>query len=396
MAAVRAVITVTFLSISQGVQILDASAADRVSLERSEKGVKREEWTPQASGEEIDADDEDVPSGAVVINATRGSIALKTWYGRMGNNIIQLVNAILFCQMEGLSTLVLPEAKEVLCHDKSKACRAFDILNLPKEIKITPRPDLKLDCNFLNMKSFFGRCLAVTKSLFRQTAAQHLRPLMSDNWRQACMEERARQDDAHDIRELTIHLRNGDARNFANRTQVSPYAMYASCSFFKKVLADHGFQSARVITQKDMSHPCISVLREHLGTKFAVQSGSLEEDSCAIINARHLAVGSWSTFSQVLELFNDRLETNFWPVPLKATNYTSTLHQIGWGPCNPVVEGNAVTYEYQIDGMQEGHVSMDDKTGVDYFSRMPLEKVTLRSVCDEESEAPFEGAVSLR
>jgi hypothetical protein len=394
MAAVRAVLAVTFLAAARGVQILEGSAAERVSRDHHGKLAMPEELKrdAEAVGEEIDTHNEDVPSDAVVINATEGSVAFKEWYGRTGNNIVQLVNAILFCQVEGFSTLRLPEASKSPCHDKSKACRATDLFDLPEEIKITPRPELKLKCNFRGMKFFFGRCLAVTKSLFRQTAAQHLLPFMSEAWDRTCQEERAQQD-AHHFNGLTIHLRSGDSRNSTGRIPSS--FSYASCSFFKKVLAVHKFQSARVVTEKDMSHPCIQVLRKELGSNLVVQSGSLEEDSCAIMHARHLAVGSWSTFSQVLELFNDRLETNFWPVPPNTTKRSGIFFQIG-AVCNPVVFGSATTYVYQVDGMQEGHNQMDGERSADYFSRLPLENVTLRSVCDEQSEAPFEGSVSLR
>merc|ERR1719188_939569 len=122
---------------------------------------------------------------------------------------------------------------------------------------------------------------------------------MTERTRRACQEERARPFDG-----LTVHLRSGDTL----RDLALPQFAKASCSFFKKVLAVHGFQSVRVITEKDLSHPCIDVLREALGSNLSVQTGSLEEDSCAIMHARHLAVGSWSTFSQALELLNDHLE----------------------------------------------------------------------------------------
>jgi len=393
MNAARAVLAVTLLAAARGVQILgDGSATRRASL-RSRRGTflmpEEAQLDARAVGDDIDTLAEDGSEGlvinatdGVVINATEGSVAFAKWYGRLGNNIVQLVNAILFCQVEGFSTLRIPDAiKRPLHHSSSMASDVFD---LPKEIKITPRPDLKLGCNFRKMKLFFGRCLAVTKSLFRETAAQHLFPLMSGVWRGACQNESAQQN-ASRFNGLTIHLRSGDSRRDLNLDQFS----YASCSFFKKVMSVHGYKSVRVITEKDKSHPCIQVLRDELGSKLAVQSGSLEEDSCAIMHARHLAVGSWSTFSQVLELFNDHLETNFWPVPRRTDQLLKKV------VCNPVVIGSPVTYVYQVDGMQDGYNRMDSERSVDYFGRLPLEKVTLQSVCDEESEAPFMGSVRL-
>jgi len=386
MAPVRAVLAVAALAAAGGVQISGAGSA----AERAGPGPQRGQaavpgWLPrdtEVAGEKRGTLAEAGPPDTVVINATEGSVALPAWYGRMGNNILQLVNAILFCQAEGLTTLRLPAASNgTRPHSSSRAADMFD---LPREIKITPRSDLKLGCNFHKMRLFFGRCAAVSKSLFRQTAEEYLFPLMNGAWQSACQDERARQDN-HTFNGLTIHLRSGDSR----RDLKLPQFAYASCSFFKKIMSVHGFESARVITEKDMSHPCIQVLREDLGSNLAVQSGSLEEDSCAIMHAKHLAVGSWSTFSQVLELFNKHIETNFWPVP---TGEQARVEKV---VCNPVVFGSPLTYVYQIDGMQDGHNRMDDEGGADYFARLPLERVTLQSVCDEQSEAPFVGSVRL-
>jgi len=386
MSPIRAVLAATLLAAAIGVQILgEGSAARRASLGLQGGRLlmpEEAQLDARAYGEEIDALAEGNAPDDVVINATEGSVAFAKWYGRFGNNIVQLVHAILFCQIEGFSTLRLPDAIKRPSHHSHTM--ATDMFDLPREIKITPRPDLKLGCNFRKMKMFFGRCLAVTKSLFRQTAAQYLFPLMSGAWHRACQDESAQQN-ATRVNGLTIHLRSGDSRRNLTLDQFA----YASCSFFTKVVSVHGYKSVRVITEKDMSHPCIHVLRDELGSNLDVQSGSLEQDACAIMHARHLAVGSWSTFSQVLELFNEHLETNFWPTPRRQDKMSKKA------VCNPVSLGRPVTYVYQVDGMQDRYNNMDDERGVEYFSRLPLENVTLQSVCDEDSEAPFLGSVQV-
>uniref|UniRef100_A0A7S1FC73 Uncharacterized protein n=2 Tax=Noctiluca scintillans TaxID=2966 RepID=A0A7S1FC73_NOCSC len=52
-----------------------------------------------------------------------------------------------------------------------------------------------------------------------------------------------------------------------------------------------------------MAHPCIKTLqRSHLNV--TIQSKGPIEDACALMHAKHLAVGSISTFSQSMNRFN--------------------------------------------------------------------------------------------
>lgn len=327
---------------------------------------------------------------ALVINDTDRSVTFTRWYGRVGNNIVQVVNAILFGQSNGYSTLRLPK---VHVNPRRPASTVFDLFNLPEEVTIKrPRSELNLDCHWNppQMRFFFGRCLAVNKSLYRETLRRHLVPFMSPRFRSACRKERS-----HPFDGLTVHLRSGDTSRNRSFTQsrtvkldVRPYT-YASCAFFERVLADRGFRSVRIITEPDMSHPCINVLKQKLlGVSLQIQSRSIEEDACAIMNARHLAVGSWSTFSQVLELLNPGLETNFWPSPPPGTM------RIGPSVCVPVPPGTGrATYVYQIDGMEGAYNNLLDAGSAGYFAALPPQNVTLRSVCDEQAEVPFPGSI---
>ncbi|CAK0861121.1 unnamed protein product, partial [Prorocentrum cordatum] len=132
MAPVRAVLAVAALAAAGGVQISGAGSA----AERAGPGPQRGQaavpgWLPrdtEVAGEKRGTLAEAGPPDTVVINATEGSVALPAWYGRMGNNILQLVNAILFCQAEGLTTLRLPAASNgTRPHSSSRAADMFDL-----------------------------------------------------------------------------------------------------------------------------------------------------------------------------------------------------------------------------------------------------------------------------
>jgi len=296
------------------------------------------------------------------------AVKIKDWYGRMGNNIVQIMNAIMFGQTLNLSRLLLP----------SQGTSHLPIFDFPSEIAIIPNAHLRFSCNASGLKHFFGRCTDVNKRLARATLLEHLAPHLTAATRRACEAERAQPFDG-----LTVHLRSGDAHRIFTRQ-----GMLAPCSFFQKIVLDHGFSSVRIVTERDMSHPCLKVLSRTLpNVSMRVQSKSIEEDACALMHARHLAVGSFSTFSQTAELFNMDLKSLFWPVPSGGS--IAALGNICVPPGSSPNETRS-TYTYQIDGMQDTLLSAGD---LSYVMNTSLQNVNLLSVCDEEQEIPFAGSL---
>lgn len=384
MAAIRAAALLALASVAAGLQQEGATAAIGASTlqgrqylaavapfrRRHGRGAVSAEIRAASRGPTFEA-----------TNDTDRSVTISQWYGRQGNNIIQIVNAILFCQQWGYSTLVLPP-------DRSQ----LKIFNLPEKINISYRTlGNKLDCNWNHLSThyFFGRCFAVNKRLYRRTVKQYLRPYFTDRTTTACQREHARPFGG-----LTIHLRSGDTAKSMARTSSATQTAYASCNFFDTIVADRKFEDVRIVTEPDQSHPCIKLLRERLqsmNVSFNLRNHSVEEDACALMNAKYLAVGSWSTFSQTLELFNDKLDSLFWPVPPKGTLRMMDSH------CTGVVnESSPKTYMYEIAGMQDAHNNLGNAESVKYFTRTSSQGVKLVAVCDQEREVPFAGSVSLR
>jgi hypothetical protein len=331
-------------------------------------------------GQEIPWESEDYPAFNST-NATDSSVTIAAWYGRLGNNIIQIVNAVLFCQQWGYSSLILPP-------DRSQ----LKIFDLPEKIVIDHRTlgnKLKCDWNHLSTHYFFGRCMAVNKRLFHRTVKQYLKPYFTSSTATACQKEHARPFSG-----LTIHLRSGDTARTIGRTSSVTQTAYASCGFFDKVVADNKFEGVRIITEPDHWHPCIKVLQDRLpsmNVSFHLGNSSIEEDACALMNARYLAVGSWSTFSQTLELLNDNLESLFWPIPPKGTMAKLDSH------CTPIAwESHPITYMYEVAGMQDVHNNLAKRESVEYFNQNSSQGVTLAATCNWEQEVPFVGSVSLR
>jgi len=307
---------------------------------------------------------------------TVSKVSLKKFRGRLGNNLLQLANAILFCQIMNLSHLVLPP----------NSTNRVPMLTLPSEIPIKPDPSAKFEYNMRQCVDFFGLCIVAKKWQMRAALMQHLPDYFSEQTRNACQKELARPFPG-----LTIHLRSGDVSTSQHSTSrkrhyaTTKYGVFAPCAFFLKVIDDHKFHSVRIITEPDRSHECIRVLQESRREErirfLTIQSNSLEEDTCALMNAKHLAVGSFSTFTQALELMNGVLKAFYWPLPLPIGQENS--------PCDAVQDDGAITYRYAVVGMTNVNEVPDPAR---YFDTFPMENVTLRDTCAEGQELPFRGA----
>jgi predicted solute-binding protein len=108
MAAVWAVFVLALLTTTRALKIPEQTSAIRVTLGLHNGRLLITDESPVSSGERRGPDTRDL--AAVVVNRTDRSVTFTQWYGRIGNNIVQIANAILFSQLKGYSTLRLPEA----------------------------------------------------------------------------------------------------------------------------------------------------------------------------------------------------------------------------------------------------------------------------------------------
>lgn len=299
--------------------------------------------------------------GTATILVGNGSAAIPFWYGRLGNNMQQVSNAILYCLIAGIPTLKLPSGK-------SSFGTIFDSV---EEIVIRPHHNLHVQCTF--SQSFFSHsCSGVNRKLMRTLMITHLAPLFTDDVQSACSAERKQPFPG-----LTIHLRSGDKLGKAMAYWLAP------CSAFEKIIGDGGFRSVRIVTEPDLSHPCIKSLPTKLkSVSFQVQSESLAKDFCALTEARHLATSGDSTFSNEVALMNDELRALYQPSKPAAAyadcNATS-------GQLSAKSEPWRKTFNYAVETdlpWGGGHIG-------EYIQRVPIQAVSLANTCDEEEQAPI-------
>eukprot|EP00440_Ansanella_granifera_P055102 gb/GFBE01059735.1/.p1 GENE.gb/GFBE01059735.1/~~gb/GFBE01059735.1/.p1 ORF type:complete len:292 (+),score=61.36 gb/GFBE01059735.1/:1-876(+) len=216
------------------------------------------------------------------------AIAVPRWYGRLGNNLMQIAKALMKAEILGKSRVRLP---------KPLGQGTFsDLFNVPKDgISITPNEEMKsrVQCVAFDKPAWvpfqlwvppmlsLQDCSNFTVTDISRLLSQYVRPLLKDEGKKACKAEAASVPE----HELVIHLRSGDLAHEAGYQ-----GRFAPCDFYDMLIDQHGFKSVRVVTEPDRKHVCIKTLQErNLTVNVTVQSKSLAEDACALLEAKHVA-----------------------------------------------------------------------------------------------------------
>jgi hypothetical protein len=298
--------------------------------------------------------------GRAAIAVFHTQIQIQYWSGRMGNNLIQIGNALLLGQSLGKAWLVFPPNYQ----------HHLPILDLPNRISIVP--ELKSsawDCSSkVEAATHYGRCLGASREDYRRVFRDHLIDLLNGPTRKACSREVG-----GDPGILTVHLRSGDLLSSSHLQ-----SKFAPCAFFSALMNTYGFEKLRIVAE-DLRHPCIEQLKQQFGPRVSVQSKSVAEDACALMRAENLAVGSFSTFSQTLEMLNTGVKNLFFP-----------------GFCSCINANRAAQHQfkrnlfcYKIQGFDT--LRQEPNSKVPYMVKTPMSAVSLRGVCDEEKQDAWEG-----
>mmetsp|Transcript_51809 Transcript_51809/g.138229 ORF Transcript_51809/g.138229 Transcript_51809/m.138229 type:complete len:367 (-) Transcript_51809:111-1211(-) len=253
-------------------------------------------------------------------------------YGRMGNHLYQFARLAFFAEVMN-ATALFPRRNSCI----------MDMFAFPERLEV-----LRSDPEFLSRVhcdvdgSWDGvHCTGQKRSDYVRVFRQYVLPYLVQEGQEVCDVEAG-----NTRRELTIHMRSGDLLIHTDH----PQSRFAPCVFFEKVAHDFNFTRLRIITEPDMAHPCIEVLqRSPSPFEVTVQSKSEVEDACALMYAKHLAVGAMSTFSIALHRFSPHATVQYDPfgpcptentteppeIPCSSTRSVSYcvdgIHQIRWG-----------------------------------------------------------------
>lgn len=231
-------------------------------------------------------------------------VQIKTWIGRLGNNIIQLSNAIEIAEAHG-ATVVFPSS--------GRFFQAFETKNSPagsphwRQIFVK-QLDKKANCTAPPGKFYpyfdygIGECFTTNER--HRVMQTYLKPLLKQSHAMTMDEDLTKVDP----KELVIHLRCGDIfkPNIRHgQTQQPP------CAAYDKVIHREGFSKVRVIVNKKSDNPCLRTLKErHPNVTVNVQSLSEVEDWTTLKNARNIFV-AYSTFSSTAYTFSEEVKNLF-------------------------------------------------------------------------------------
>jgi len=237
----------------------------------------------------------------------KDDVVIGDWYGRIGNNLIQVAHAIFVAKLSGKLSVTVPNSDSDHFGVSTPIGQMF---NFPKRLDIEPDEEFKsrVSCSESSGFYYLLTCQGVGRADYTNALRTYVLPHLTGEARGTC--EREASSTKH---ELVIHLRSGDAMF---RDPPHPQkSRFAPCGFFEAVAdeAKVSFEGVRVITEPDRKHPCLSFFREK-NWNFTVQSESLVADGCAFMHAGHLAMGAKSTFSETLSLFNPNPVTLYDPL----------------------------------------------------------------------------------
>eukprot|EP00930_Biecheleria_cincta_P101086 TRINITY_DN92716_c0_g1_i1.p1 TRINITY_DN92716_c0_g1~~TRINITY_DN92716_c0_g1_i1.p1 ORF type:complete len:406 (+),score=43.74 TRINITY_DN92716_c0_g1_i1:49-1266(+) len=254
-----------------------------------------------------------------------------SWGYRLGNNLEQLALGIAVGESKGLTTLQLP----------SRPGPIDDVLRFPSshQIAISPHKVATRYCKNASESPsgmFIWSCVGLDLRDKHRILHTYVKPLLKvpvDPLKPAS-----------NVRELIIHMRSGDAWN---QTEGHYVGLQPPCALYTWII-DGGFEgvkfnTVRIITEPDMQHPCLEILKAEY-PRIVVQSKSVAEDAAAIINARFF-VGSFSTFSQNLMLLNDDLDTYF--------ESTISGHESVEAACDKLGDPRRVKVRIPLDGLTD-------------------------------------------
>tara|TARA_R110002033_G_scaffold74953_1_gene126333 strand:- start:67 stop:864 length:798 start_codon:yes stop_codon:yes gene_type:complete len=208
------------------------------------------------------------------------------WFGRVGNNIQQISNAIYFCRLNGFN-FHCPPLKvygHTLIEQFSENFGVESNFSSTFYSYYGKEKDFNCDVNELNSQR---------KDICETFILPQLKiPLLKDPLPSST---------------LVVHIRGGDIfnRNPAYQTIPGDYVQNPLC-FYEKLFKE--FKSVLIVTQ-DFSNPVIKPLQKK--QKVKIISSSVEKDFHWLLRAKNLATSGVGTFAMAAALCSKNIENLF-------------------------------------------------------------------------------------
>ena len=244
------------------------------------------------------------------------TLIITKWYGRLGNNITQIVHAVSAATQYNFNTIFIPKhpyfnTTKIILENKNNTKNPCQHLlrgvffGREGIVKLLNSASLSVDDTTLNIndtgsyidKSVSEAVKRILTKIFILFPCQPTSPTP----------KRSNNDNLIlSNNELVIHIRSGDVySDNPNSGWVQP-----PLSFYKKVIDSYNWRQIYIICE-DTKSPILNHLVK-LYPNIIFKQQSLEEDIQYVINCQNICFG-YGSFVPALLLLNDNIDTIFYP-----------------------------------------------------------------------------------
>tara|TARA_R110000824_G_scaffold390895_1_gene588353 strand:- start:68 stop:901 length:834 start_codon:yes stop_codon:yes gene_type:complete len=219
------------------------------------------------------------------------------WFGRTGNNIQSISNAIYFCRLKGINFHSPPNG---FIEEFSENFGAESNLSSPfftiKDFNCDKPCYIKDDIMFCDINDLYSQ----RKDICETFILPRLKiPLLKDPLPSSTLVVHIRGGDIFDFNPAYVGFK-GEIDNFPGMMVQNPLCFYEN--LFKK------FKSVLIVAE-DFSNPVIKHLQKN--EKVKVVSSSIEEDFSLLLRAKNLATSGVGTFAIAAALCSKNIENLF-------------------------------------------------------------------------------------
>jgi len=235
-------------------------------------------------------------------------VVLQEWYGRLGNNLTQLINAIGYCERNKYvfvqKNTIYTHAEKGPIYDgltefegSKKDLHCFIqnfIANFTDQYITLENVDNICKNKIIGM--FYDAEIPVPNNKKSQILQKYVLPNFRYN------------DNPHNDETLVMHIRSGDIMN----TNCHSFYVQPPFSFYKKVIDENNYKRIIIVTEPDKRNPAIQLIQNNY-QNVTIQSTNLYEDVSCILNAKNFLCNSTGTFGHMLALMSKNLKKLYIP-----------------------------------------------------------------------------------
>jgi hypothetical protein len=258
------------------------------------------------------------------INTTSNitQVVLQEWWGRLGNNLTQLINAIEFasrnkCVFVNKDTRYSNPVKcavyEGLTYHYDGPLKGRHALIEDFIVNFSDDPDITLSnvdnkCSKKHIDLFYDN---PDGDIPNSRKSEILRNYIRDHFVTSPVNI--------DSDTLVIHIRSGDIFNpGAHGFYVQP-----PFSFYTKVIDEMKYEKIHIVTEPDLRNPAIRLIKDKYPNT-TIQTSSVIEDCSVVLQASHFLCNSQGTFGHMLALMSKNIKNLYLPYYFKPENVVFT------------------------------------------------------------------------